>query len=1199
MEASVREQRDGDRRARELYHYFQPDNPALLSPGDAHAIPSASTVKSSPNLVLTALTQLAAVKLGVQRAIISLIDRETLYVVAEASRSLHLGKFDVFDDDGDGLWMGCARGPVAGTLCEKTITLLPTPERKYPFFVVDDLRLHPAYCNIPCVARDPFFRFYAGTPLTTSNGINIGSLYVIDPRPNLPLTEAHRETLGSIADAVMDYMETSRQSLEAERLTKLLSGLSTFVQGEDNADPLNKSMPHSAASSDQDRSRTPSPHHGEKHIATSPSPRETNRSPPSPAVSQLKGVANPANHAIPLLPPATHIASSPHVPASSSVSSGSRVNQTFQRAASLMRQSLGLESHGGVLIVNTNVPAETNAVHGVGQHRHKGKMVRVCALVDAEVPSIESGSGCSSLPATQMDLSFARRVLRRYRRGGLWYFHQDGTAFSSDDEEISCKGQRNESFSPSTMHPQSFGTMPAKDAKALKKYFPSATKIIFVPLWDSFSSRWFGGCFIWSSLETRVFSAHVDLGGLFGFGSSLMVEYSRILSQDSDKKKADFISTISHELRSPLHGILAANELLAEYVVSESASRLLDTIRACGQTLLDTFEQILDYTKINSFASKRQHSRNDKLTSQPLHIAKSVNVVELVEEVVESVFAGQILSGVMTPFGSSPANWSLDVNGVQNTALELGDCDHVDLILDAAHKDWEFVLEPGALRRIVMNVLGNALKYTQRGAVTIRLEIQENHDGDTSQALSVHADSQVLLITVSDTGKGISAEYLQSHIFTPFSQEDGLSPGTGLGLSLVHSILRSVDGKIAIESQVGVGTTVKMAFPISQPRHRKPSDTQTPRYSSLLQSSSPIAAVRSSLEGKILRVITPQDPASVPSPPNNMIKYYLTEWFGMISQTNDSTLPADLSIVDEHDLHLLVSPPQTLLLVLCHRGPKSWSRTVGPNKILPNSFRVTLPCGPHQLARTLLNCFQGTRLKKSPSIDKRSSLELSSHSFKCDQVLKTEISCNPAAADPPSPQKTSYLNQTIGLKPHITEYGGDKPKISAIPSPPVEENSPNIVANNLQSMQVSPNGSKPRPRILLVEDNAINLALLEKIVARTKPEILDTATNGQEAVNSVRAMSGGYQYIFMDISMPIMDGFEATRIIRSIERARQAQIPAKIIALTGLGSDEHIARAYEAGVNLFLTKPISFKEILRLLNEDEHRRVAVPGVQSP
>lgn len=118
MHVSLREERDADRRARELYHYFQPDNPALLPPRDSRVTLSTSTVKSSPNLVLTALTQLAAVKLGVQRAIISLIDRETLYVVAEASRSLHLRNSDSYDDDGDGLWMGCTRGPVAGTLCE-------------------------------------------------------------------------------------------------------------------------------------------------------------------------------------------------------------------------------------------------------------------------------------------------------------------------------------------------------------------------------------------------------------------------------------------------------------------------------------------------------------------------------------------------------------------------------------------------------------------------------------------------------------------------------------------------------------------------------------------------------------------------------------------------------------------------------------------------------------------------------------------------------------------------------------------------------------------------------------------------------------------------------------------------------------------------------------------------------------------------
>lgn len=450
-------------------------------------------------------------------------------------------------------------------------------------------------------------------------------------------------------------------------------------------------------------------------------------------------------------------------------------------------------------------------------------------------------------------------------------------------------------------------------------------------------------------------------------------------------------------------------------------------------------------------------------------MTKLVNVVELVEEVVESVFAGQILSAAMTGFGSSQACWSLHMKNHQNAGLELSDGGRVDLVLDVAPRDWEFILEPGALRRIVMNVLGNALKYTQQGTVAIALEIQEEGlDADTSQAFPARANPQALLITVSDTGKGISTDYLQSHVFTPFSQEDGLSPGTGLGLSLVHSILRSLGGKITIESEVGVGTTVKMAFPVSQSRPRRPSQTQAPRTSSLPQPSGLVAAVRKTLEGKILRVITPQDAESVVSPSTTRIKSYLTEWFGMVSQSDEATAPADVVMVDEHQLHLLGNPPQSLLLVLCHQEPQSWSAKVDRNRILPKSVRVTLPCGPYQLARALLDYAQGVRPDSSPIIKERSA-----------------------------------------------EHGGYNPKIATLPSRQAEDNLLGDVANNLRNSQVSPNGSKPSPRILLVEDNAINLALLERIIARTKPEVLNTAVNGKEAVDAVRAMTKGYQYIFM------------------------------------------------------------------------------------
>jgi hypothetical protein len=148
-----------------------------------------------------------------------------------------------------------------------------------------------------------------------------------------------------------------------------------------------------------------------------------------------------------------------------------------------------------------------------------------------------------------MDLHFVRRMVRRYPRGGLWYFYQDGTAFSSDEDAVSSGSEiavsSSTTLSQQSVHPRPFGTLREKDLQTLRKYFPRATRVVFAPLWDSFNSRWFGGCFGWSAVETRVFSAHVELGGVFGFGSSMMVEHSRAQSQESDRKKGDFISSIS------------------------------------------------------------------------------------------------------------------------------------------------------------------------------------------------------------------------------------------------------------------------------------------------------------------------------------------------------------------------------------------------------------------------------------------------------------------------------------------------------------------------------------------------------------------------------------------------------------------------------------------------------------------------------
>jgi CheY-like chemotaxis protein len=117
------------------------------------------------------------------------------------------------------------------------------------------------------------------------------------------------------------------------------------------------------------------------------------------------------------------------------------------------------------------------------------------------------------------------------------------------------------------------------------------------------------------------------------------------------------------------------------------------------------------------------------------------------------------------------------------------------------------------------------------------------------------------------------------------------------------------------------------------------------------------------------------------------------------------------------------------------------------------------------------------------------------------------------------------------------------------------------------------------PAILLVEDNHINLRLLQTHVKKKGVyQDIQTAKNGLLAVQAVERRKEGFSVIVMDMSMPEMDGFEATRLIRGLEQKRH-QTPAMIIALTGLASTGDRARAYECGVDKFMSKPLKFQEL--------------------
>jgi signal transduction histidine kinase len=213
----------------------------------------------------------------------------------------------------------------------------------------------------------------------------------------------------------------------------------------------------------------------------------------------------------------------------------------------------------------------------------------------------------------------------------------------------------------------------------------------------------------------------------------------------------------------------------------------------------------------NSFALR-------KVDLPMINLFADVDVSIVCEEVVEGVFAGHVFQNITAPSFDMVADSRGKMSHPRkqiirpSTMIDSDNPSHhpnVAVILDIDVQNYHFTTQPGALRRVVMNLLGNALKYTVRGYVKIKLETMEMEDfrpvGSTESI-----PRACLVLTITDTGKGISSDFIRSKLFTPFAQENSLSSGTGLGLSIVRSIVALLEGDIAIKSEIGRGTGMSL-----------------------------------------------------------------------------------------------------------------------------------------------------------------------------------------------------------------------------------------------------------------------------------------------------------------------------------------------------------------------------------------------------
>jgi signal transduction histidine kinase len=172
----------------------------------------------------------------------------------------------------------------------------------------------------------------------------------------------------------------------------------------------------------------------------------------------------------------------------------------------------------------------------------------------------------------------------------------------------------------------------------------------------------------------------------------------------ADKAKGLFISNISHELRTPLHGILAAAELLADTPLTPSQTSFLQTVRACGTSLVETVNHVLDFTKL---------SGNTRSGGVDGTIGRSrVDMMQLIEEAVEGCWIGHKarMSAIESDIGSVYAPPPPGSSGASDAGIQ----NHVETVVDIGRRagGWVVKCEKGGIRRVLMNILGNSLKFT-------------------------------------------------------------------------------------------------------------------------------------------------------------------------------------------------------------------------------------------------------------------------------------------------------------------------------------------------------------------------------------------------------------------------------------------------------------------------------------------------------